>query len=56
MIEVSRPLVTFRWTYAFAADGQVLTSDATSRVREREEVDRDLVTHDATPGDVGLIA
>ncbi|MFF8791105.1 class I SAM-dependent methyltransferase [Streptomyces sp. NPDC015125] len=43
LIEVSRPLVTFRWTYVFAADGQVLTSDATLRFRERQEVERDLV-------------
>ncbi|MER5769361.1 class I SAM-dependent methyltransferase [Streptomyces sp. NPDC001985] len=41
--EVSLPLVTFRWTYAFAADGAVLTSDSTLRFREREEVERDLV-------------
>ncbi|MEU0168308.1 class I SAM-dependent methyltransferase [Streptomyces iakyrus] len=40
---VSWPLVTFRWTYAFAADGQVLTSDSTLRYREREEVETDLL-------------
>lgn len=45
LTEVSRPLVTFRWTYVFAADGQVLTSDSTLRFREREEVERDLVAH-----------
>lgn len=45
LIEVSLPLVTFRWTYEFAADGQVLTSDSTLRFREREEVEQDLVTH-----------
>ncbi|MFI6858625.1 class I SAM-dependent methyltransferase [Streptomyces sp. NPDC050421] len=43
LIDVSRPLVTFRWTYRFAADGQVLTSDSTLRFREREEVEQDLV-------------
>jgi SAM-dependent methyltransferase len=43
--EVCLPLVTFRWTYVFAVDGQVLTSDSTLRFREREEVERDLVTH-----------
>ncbi|KIF72817.1 methyltransferase type 11 [Streptomyces sp. 150FB] len=42
LIEVSRPLVTFRWTYRFAADGQVLTSDSTLRFRERDEIERDL--------------
>ena len=45
VIEVNRPLVTFRWTYVFAADGQVLTSDSTLRFRERGEVETDLVTH-----------
>ncbi|MEU2619371.1 class I SAM-dependent methyltransferase [Streptomyces sp. NPDC007157] len=44
LIEVSRPLVTFRSTYGFAADEQVLTSDSTLRFRERAEVERDLVT------------
>ncbi|MFF5840083.1 class I SAM-dependent methyltransferase [Streptomyces massasporeus] len=34
-----RPLVTFRWTYVFAADGQTLTSDSTLRFRERHEVE-----------------
>ncbi|MEU1352043.1 class I SAM-dependent methyltransferase [Streptomyces sp. NPDC005786] len=43
LIDVSRPLVTFRWTYRFAADGQVLTSDSTLRFREREEVEQDLI-------------
>ncbi|MGW7242944.1 class I SAM-dependent methyltransferase [Streptomyces sp. NPDC054804] len=43
LIEVSRPLVTFRGTYGFAADEQVLTSDSTLRFRERAEVERDLV-------------
>ncbi|RZU18172.1 bifunctional 2-polyprenyl-6-hydroxyphenol methylase/3-demethylubiquinol 3-O-methyltransferase UbiG [Streptomyces sp. BK239] len=45
LIEVSGPLVTFRWTYVFAADGQVLTSDSTLRFREREEVETDLIAH-----------
>ncbi|HEY9327473.1 MAG TPA: class I SAM-dependent methyltransferase [Streptomyces sp.] len=43
LVEVSGPLVTFRWTYGFAADGQVLTSDSTLRFREREEVEHDLI-------------
>lgn len=42
MIEVSEPLVTFRWTYVFAADGQVLTSDSTLRFRERQEIETEL--------------
>jgi hypothetical protein len=43
LVEVSGPLVSFRWTYMFAADGEVLTSDSTLRFREREEVEGDLV-------------
>ncbi|MFE4540272.1 class I SAM-dependent methyltransferase [Streptomyces scopuliridis] len=45
LVEVSLPLVTFRWTYRFAADGQVLTSDSTLRFREREEVEQDLIAY-----------
>ncbi|MBG0850378.1 class I SAM-dependent methyltransferase [Streptomyces spinoverrucosus] len=41
--DVSWPLVTFRWTYVFAADGQVLTSDSTLRFRERNEVESQLL-------------
>jgi SAM-dependent methyltransferase len=32
------PLVSFRWTWRFLADGQVLTSDSTLRFRGRDEV------------------
>lgn len=42
LVDVSPPLVTFRGTYVFAADGHVLTSDSTLRFREREEVAADL--------------
>ncbi|QCD59746.1 hypothetical protein [Streptomyces hawaiiensis] len=42
LLDVSGPLVTFRWTYVFAADGQVLTSDSTLRFRERREVEAEL--------------
>ncbi|MGW1409878.1 class I SAM-dependent methyltransferase [Streptomyces sp. NPDC002403] len=52
LIEVSRPLVTFRWTCRFALDGQVLTSDSTLRFREREEVERDLDAHGYVVDDV----
>ncbi len=45
LVEVAPPLVTFRWTYVFAADGRVLTSDSTLRFREREEVEADLAAH-----------
>ncbi|MEU5363029.1 class I SAM-dependent methyltransferase [Streptomyces sp. NPDC005925] len=42
---VDGPLVSFRWTYVFAADGRTLTSDSTLRFRERHEVEADLATH-----------
>lgn len=40
--EVVGPLVSFRWTYVFRHDGQVLTSDSTLRFRERQEAEADL--------------
>ncbi|GAA2354237.1 class I SAM-dependent methyltransferase [Streptomyces cuspidosporus] len=40
--EVAGPLVSFRWHYVFAADGEVLTAESTLRFREREEVEADL--------------
>ncbi|MFD3911853.1 class I SAM-dependent methyltransferase [Streptomyces sp. NPDC058603] len=52
LIEVRRPLVTFRGTYVFAEDGQVLTSDSTLRFRERQEVERDLTAHGYVVEDV----
>ncbi|TDD07509.1 class I SAM-dependent methyltransferase [Nonomuraea deserti] len=45
LIDVSGPLVTFRATWVFAADGATLTSDSTLRFRERDEVEADLVEH-----------
>jgi SAM-dependent methyltransferase len=42
LLDVEGPLVTFRMTWVFASDGQVLTSDSTLRFREREEVEADL--------------
>ncbi|MFD0058935.1 class I SAM-dependent methyltransferase [Streptomyces sp. NPDC127168] len=42
LLDVRGPLVTFRWTYVFAADGEVLTSDSTLRFRDRAEVEADL--------------
>ncbi|WP_371673640.1 class I SAM-dependent methyltransferase [Streptomyces sp. NBC_00289] len=52
VIEASGPLVTFRWTYVFAADGQVLTSDSTLRFRERHEIEADLTAHGFAVDDV----
>jgi len=38
LTEVAPPLVSFRWTFVFASDGAVLTSDSTLRFRSRTEV------------------
>ena len=43
--DVSWPLVTFRGTYVFDSDGQVLTSDSTLRFHDRSEVESDLAAH-----------
>lgn len=51
-IEVSWPLVTFRWTYIFAADGHVMTSDSTLRFRERNEIETDLAAQGYVVEDV----
>ena len=40
--DVSFPLVSFRWTYRFLTDGEVLTSDSTLRFRERAELEASL--------------
>jgi SAM-dependent methyltransferase len=45
LLDVSLPLVTFRWTYVFASDGQVLTSDSTLRFRDRDEVESALTAN-----------
>jgi SAM-dependent methyltransferase len=42
---VSLPLVSFRSTYRFLADGTVVTSDATLRFRDRGEVESSLASH-----------
>jgi len=43
--DVSLPFVSFRSTYRFLADGEVLTSDSTLRFRSREEVGTSLLAH-----------
>ncbi len=43
--DLSGPLVSFRGTWVFASDGQVLTSDSTLRFRERDEVEASLIQH-----------
>ncbi|MFE0862581.1 class I SAM-dependent methyltransferase [Streptomyces rochei] len=52
LTEVRWPLVGFRWTYVFATDGAVLTSDSTLRFREREEVEADLEATGFEPREV----
>lgn len=42
LIGVNSGAVSFRWTFVFASDGAVLTSDSTLRFRERDEVTRTL--------------
>ncbi len=42
LLSVDLPLVGFRTTWQFHADGAVLTSDSTLRFRERDEVEADL--------------
>lgn len=52
VIAVNEPLVTYRGTCRFAADGQELTSDSTLRFREQEEVETDLAAHGFAVEDV----
>ncbi|MEN2424149.1 methyltransferase domain-containing protein [Streptomyces rimosus] len=52
LVEVSLPLVTFRWSYVFAADGQVLTSESTLRFRERSEIEGDLLSQGFVVDDI----
>ncbi|WP_327046634.1 class I SAM-dependent methyltransferase [Microbispora sp. NBC_01189] len=40
---VSLPLVSFRYTFEFLADGTVVTSDSTLRFRDRDEVEASLL-------------
>jgi SAM-dependent methyltransferase len=42
LLEVRLPLVSFRTTWVFAADGAVLTSESTLRFRTRDEVEASL--------------
>jgi SAM-dependent methyltransferase len=43
--DVSGPLVSFRTTWVFLGDGEVLTSDSTLRFREQDEVVASLLAH-----------
>lgn len=52
LISVDGPLVTFRSTFVFAADGSVLTSDSTLRFREHAEIESDLAAQGYVVEDV----
>jgi hypothetical protein len=52
LTDVTWPLVSFRWTYVFADDGEMLTSDSTLRFRDREEVAETLTRHGYVVDDV----
>jgi SAM-dependent methyltransferase len=43
--DVDLPYVSFRYTYRFASDGAVVTSDSTLRFRSRAEVEASLSAH-----------
>jgi SAM-dependent methyltransferase len=45
VVDMSLPLVTFRWNFVFATDGEHITSDSTLRFRECQEVEADLAAH-----------
>lgn len=42
LVDVTPPLVTFRWTYRFESDGAELFSESTLRFRNRSELDGSL--------------
>ncbi|MGE0526899.1 MAG: hypothetical protein AB7G93_16745 [Bdellovibrionales bacterium] len=42
LTDVKSELVSFRWTYTFKSDGEVITSDSTLRFRSRAEIARSL--------------
>ncbi|WP_194814267.1 class I SAM-dependent methyltransferase [Nocardia sp. XZ_19_385] len=42
VLEVKLPLVSFRYTYRFLADGTAISSDSTLRFRDRDEVESSL--------------
>ena len=52
LVEVNGPLVRFRWTWMFASDREVLTSDSTLCFRTRDEVEGALVASGFAVDDV----
>ena len=43
LTNVSLPLVSFKWTYHFKQDDEVLTSESTLRFREKKEIEESLI-------------
>ena len=43
LTNVSLPLVSFKWTYHFKQEDEVLTSESTLRFREKEEIEESLI-------------
>ncbi len=52
LTDVTLPLVSFRWTFVFGSDGQVLVSDSTLRFRDEDEIRGDLRMHGFDVDDV----
>lgn len=52
LTDIDGPLVSFRSTFVFAAQDQVLTSDSTLRFREQHEVEASLAAHGYTVDEV----
>lgn len=50
--QLALPYVSFRYSYRFAVDGLVLTSDSTLRFRSRDEIEQSLATTGFTVLDV----
>lgn len=46
LTDASDELVSFRWTFVFERDGQVLTSDSTLRFRHQEAIAESLLAAD----------
>jgi len=49
---VSKELVSFRWTYIFESDGKVITSDSTLRFRDKDTIIKSLAKSGYTINDI----
>ncbi|MER7816434.1 class I SAM-dependent methyltransferase [Streptomyces sp. NPDC096153] len=52
LIQIDGPLVTFRRSHVFAADGRTMTSESTLRFRQREGVEAELTAEGCAVEDV----